>query len=371
MIVKILSIVTLVSPTGEYGGPVRVALNQAQALIDRGHEVTIAGAHRGYDGVAPTDLHGIPAALFPARTVLPGAGFAGLTSPALNRWLRTAVRGFDMVHVHAARDLVTLPAAHCAYRAAVPFVLQPHGMIDPSSNPLARPLDSALTRPLLRSAKRVFYLTPEEHEALVAVGGSALALQELVNGVPIPTESRAAESKTEEVLYLARMAPRKRPLMFVEMARRLAHDHPETRFTLIGPDEGEGKELRRAIAGEKSARVSWEGALAPEATTERMASASIYVLPSINEPFPMSVLEAMALGLPVVITESCGLAPLVRRTGCGLVTDETQAGLDDAVRSLLDDAVLARAMGEKGSRVAREELSMTAVARILEEAYSG
>lgn len=366
---KVLSIVTLVTPHGDYGGPVRVALNQAEELRARGHDVTVAGAHRGFGGTPPGDFDGIPAALFPAKTIVPGAGFAGLASPGLDRWLAGNIRDFDIVHVHAARDLVTLPAARRASKAGIPFVLQTHGMIDPSSHPLAVPLDALLTRPLLRRAKQVFYLTPEERSGLVDVGGETLALRELPNGVPIPA-GRRREPAVREVLYLARLAARKRPMVFVETARRLARKHPGTRFTLVGPDEGEASRVERAIAETPSNALSWEGPLAPESTGARMRQASIYVLPSVDEPFPMSVLEAMSLGLPVVITDSCGLAPVVRRTGCGIVTDASQEGMDAAVDRLLDDDALAREMGERGVRAARDELSMPAVADILESAYS-
>lgn len=366
---RILSVVTLVSPRGDFGGPVRVAVNQARALTERGHDVVLAGGHRGFDGPAPRSLDGVPTALFPARRVVPGAGFAGLAAPGLYRWLASAAGRFDIVHVHAARDLVTLPAAHRVHRAGIPYVMQTHGMIDPSSNPLARPLDAVLTRPLLRTAKRVFCLTPSEQRDLRQVGGDALAFQELPNGVPLPRELRNEPTETE-VLYLARLAPRKRPMVFVEMARSLATEYPNVRFTLVGPDEGEGTRVEQAAADEPAGRLSWEGPLAPEATGGRMAAASIYVLPSIDEPFGMTVLEAMALGLPVVVTDSCALAPMIRRTQCGLVTDATQDGMNAAVRSLLADPDLARTMGERGTRTAREEFSMPAVADILEDAYS-
>ncbi|GHD45379.1 glycosyltransferase [Mycetocola manganoxydans] len=366
---RILSVVTLITPNGDYGGPVRVALNQAKALIARGHDVTVAGAHRGFPGAAPDELDGVPTALFPGRTIIPRVGFAGLASPGLDRWLRRNIGTFDIVHIHAARDFVTLPAARLARRAGVPFVLQTHGMIDPSSNPLARPLDAFLTRPLLGAAKRVFYLTPEEKRGLLSVGGSDLPLQELSNGVPTPASTFARPESTE-VLYLARLAPRKRPMVFVETANRLAAEHPEVRFTLVGPDEGEGPSVARAVSQARSGLLTWEGPLAPEETGRRMSSASIYVLPSVDEPFPMSVLEAMAHALPVVITESCGLAPIVTRAACGIVTDESQEAIDEAVRRLLSDPTSAREMGERGARTTREELSMPAVAEALETVYS-
>ncbi|MFU8946821.1 glycosyltransferase [Mycetocola zhadangensis] len=366
---KILSVVTLITPQGDYGGPVRVALNQAKALSERGHSLTIAGAHRGYGEAPPISFEGIAAALFPARMVLPGTGFAGLAAPQLSDWIDSEINSFDIVHVHAARDLVTLPAARRVHRAGIPFVLQTHGMIDPSSNPLSRPLDAALTRPLLRNAKWVFYLTPQERNDLIAVGGNDLALRELPNGVPQTTERRD-DATGREILYLARLAPRKRPLVFVEAARRLASKYPGARFSLVGPDEGEGARVERAIDESPATGLRWEGALAPEETGRRMSEASIYVLPSVDEPFPMSVLEAMAVGLPVIITESCGLAPLVRRTGSGIVTDESLEALVGAIDSLLASPELAQEMGRRGLEAARTELGMSAVAQVLEDAYS-
>ncbi|MEJ7754401.1 MAG: glycosyltransferase, partial [Candidatus Limnocylindrales bacterium] len=152
---RILSIVTLVSPLGEYGGPVRVAVNQANALRELGHDVTIAGGVRGYGRDVPTTINGVPARLFRASTLVPRTGFAGLAAPGLWRWFRRHARDYDVLHLHAARDLVTLPVGRLARRQGVPYVVQAHGMIDPSSNPLATPLDAVLTRAVLRGAAHV------------------------------------------------------------------------------------------------------------------------------------------------------------------------------------------------------------------------
>jgi len=367
--VRILSIVTLVSPTGEYGGPVRVALNQARALAERGHEVLVAGAHRGFTGAPPRRMEGVRLALFPARTLLPGAGFAGVASPGLYRRLAALTRGVDIVHVHAARDLVTMPAVDWLRRHGVPYVVQTHGMIDESGNPLARPLDAALTRPGLRGARRVFHLTDRERADLIAVAGDGLRLEELPNGVPMP-DARADGSGDPEVLYLARLAPRKRPAAFVEMAERVALRFPSARFRLVGPDEGEGRAVRARIEGlSGSADVQWEGPLNPSLTTDRMSGASVYVLPSVDEPYPMSVLEAMALGLPVVITDSCGLAPAVAEAGAGVVVDESVDALTAAVESMLADPEAARTMGAAGRAFTRDRLAMPAIAEQLERAY--
>jgi glycosyltransferase involved in cell wall biosynthesis len=366
---KVLAVVTLVSPHGEYGGPLRVAVNQLRALADRGHEVVLAGATRGYD-TPPQSIDGVPTRLFPARTLVPGTGFAGLGSPGLWRALRRHVREFDVVHVHAARDLVTLPAARIAQQAGIPTVLQTHGMIDETTNPLAVPLDAALTRPALHSARYVTYLTPRERDSLRAVAGGRISLTDLPNGVP-EARTVADPGGSTEVLYLARLAPRKRPELFVEAAEILAPEIPQATFRLVGPDEGEADGVSRRIAASGLGdRLRWEGALPPDETGSRLARAGVYVLPAVDEPYPMSVLEAMSAGLPVVVTDSCGLAPVVTDADAGIVVDDRRESLVDAIRVLLADPAAAAERGRRGQELMQREFTMDAIAARLERLYN-
>jgi glycosyltransferase involved in cell wall biosynthesis len=365
---RILSVVSLVTPDGAYGGPVRVALNQAAALIKLGHQVTLAAATRGYQD-PPLEIDGVPIRLFPALTVLPGTGFAGISSPQLLRWLPNAIRAAEVVHLHTARDLITLPAAALTHRAGVPYFLQTHGMIDASTNPLAAPLDAVATRRLLRAAAGVFHLTEFERSQLQQVAGD-LRFVPLANGVP--SAAATPPPNQPEVLFLARLASRKRPKLFVEAARRLHADYPDTSFALVGPDEGEGRTVEAAItaAVAEGAQVSWEGALAPDRTLERLGRSSVYVLPSVNEPYPMSVLEAISVGRPVVVTESCGLADFVRRTDAGIVVDDSVEALTEAIAELLADPAAAAQRGLRGQTAVRAELSMEAIAEQLVGQYS-
>lgn len=365
---RILSVVTLVTPDGAYGGPVRVAVNQAAALAEKGHHVALVAATRGFDH-PPTEVDGVPLRLFTARTLLPGTGFAGLTSPGLLGWLRSAVRDVDVVHVHAARDLVTLPAAALARRAGVPYFLQTHGMIDPSTNPLAGPLDAALTRPLLKAAAGVFHLTELERTQLQEVAGT-LRFRSLANGVPLAETTAAPQPP--EVLYLARLAPRKRPQLFVTAAHSLHARFPTTRWSLVGPDEGEGDAVGAGIAAAaaEGVAIDWTGGLAPQRTLDRLRQASISVLPSINEPYPMSVLEAMSVGRPVVITDTCGLAEFVRSHDAGIVVNDSIEELTAAIGALLADPDAAAAKGARGRQAVRTELSMDAIAEELVRCYS-
>ncbi len=368
---RILHVVTLVSPDSAYGGPVRVAENQCTALLRRGHDVQLVAGVRGYDSV-PDSVGLVPARLFPARTAIPRIGFAGLRAAGLLRWVRRHAGEFDVAHVHLARDFVTLPAALALLRAGTPVVAQPHGMIDASERLLAKPLDHFLTKPVLRAASSVFHLTPREFDDLAGVAGESIAFRELHNGVP---EARHSNDMTragdDEVLFLARLHPRKRPTTFVRMAASLIESGIDARFALVGPDEGEGAAVANLI--EESSlqrRVRYEGPLPPAQSISRMARAKVYVLPSVDEPYPMSVLEAMSVGLPVVVTDTCGLAPLIAESECGIVvaSDDVDS-LSSAVRTILRTPGLAREMGENARRIAAQRLDMSSVTDVLEQNY--
>lgn len=367
---RIVQVVTLITPDGTYGGPVRVALNQARALIDAGHDVVVAAAQYGFGGSAPETLDGVPLRLFPSKTLVPGIGFAGLSSPGLRTWLTSEISQVDVLHVHLARDFVTLLAARAAIKASTPLVVQPHGMLDATHNPLALPLDAVFTKPILRKANCVFFLTDQEERDLVQFAGAELALKRLHNGVrAVATVSRSKEDALD-VLFVARLHERKRPALFVEMARTLSRKFPNATFSLVGPDEGEGAAVQRAIeAAGPDARIRWEGALPMEQTPQRTQKSAIFVLPSINEPFPMAVLEAMAAGLPVIVTETCGLAPTITSTGSGIVVNDSLDQLVGAVERLLAENDLRLSMGAEARATATAQFGMPSVEAVLSGEY--
>lgn len=363
---RILQVVTLISPDGAYGGPARVALNQCAALRAAGVDPLLTGATRGYS-TAPSEVDGVRVRLFPSRTLLPRTGFAGLGAPELYRWFSRHRNGFDLVHIHLGRDLVALPVAVAARRYRIPYVLQTHGMVTRSKHPLARPLDAAWTRRVLRDAGTVFYLTSNERDELISVGGTRLRLTHLGNGVP-QYHRATSDTAVPEVLFAARLQQRKCPTAFVHMARTLLEAGVEARFTLVGPDEGEGAAVLEAIGSDP--RIRWEGALDSAQVPHRMAAACVFVLPSVREQYPMAVLEAMAVGIPVVVSDDCGLAATVVRARCGIATSPTPSSMAGAVRSLLADPTVAAEMGARGRSVAHRDFGMNAVVRQLSDTYT-
>jgi glycosyltransferase involved in cell wall biosynthesis len=366
---NILHVATMVSRDEAYGGPLRVALNQARSLERRGHQVVLAAGWRGA-GSPPSEWHGARVSLHPVRQVLP-TGFSGLMSPGLLRWLRRNTTAFDVIHVHAARDLVMLPVLSVLSLQRVPFVSQTHGMIVPDRRLTARALDALATRRLLESAGAHLALTALEEEQLSRFLRRPRIVR-LHNGVPIPEIVVSANLESRpEVLFVARLHARKRPVTFVEMAAELRRRGVVARYTIIGADEGELQAVTSAIDRYSlTDEISYLGGLAHEEVLERLARAAVYVLPSINEPFPMSLLEALSVGLPSVCTPSCGLADVLRSRRAGIVAEADAMRLADAVEHLLTDQIVWAAVSRSARTTAHDLFGMEAVTDKLLNTYA-
>lgn len=362
---RILQVLTYTSADGAYGGPVAVARAQCAELARRGHEVSLV---TGWDGIERTEVEGVRVLPRPVRRV-PGMGFAGLAAPHAWMDVRRLARTADVVHLHYARDLVQLPAAALVPRGT-PLVLQAHGMVRPDERLAAKALDGLFVRRTYRQAAAHLCLTHAEEIDVPRVGSTNGTIERIRNGVPLPPD-RAAWAATPRVLFLARLQERKRPVAFVEMAARLLSAGVRAEFVLHGPDEGELPAVNAAIERHGIAEhVRYGGALAPHDVPRVLADAQAYVLPSVREVFPMALIEAMAAGLPSLLTTDNGVATELAERGTALVTPEDPASMAAALAPVLEDRDAWGRLASSAREDVRRHFSPEAVADRLEDVYA-
>ncbi|MEV5257547.1 glycosyltransferase [Streptomyces anulatus] len=377
---KILHVVTLHTPDHAFGGPTRVAFNLSRVQRAAGDDARVMALGDGFpEGELPSQVEGVPVHLFQARHLLPMFEVSGITSATLLRTARRMMRGADLVHVHLMRDLVTLPAALLALVSRTPLVVQTHGMIDPTEKKVAQLTDLLGVRRVLREADAVLHLTEMERVDVndVAAPVPLTRTVRLVNGVR-PQERKPARDpgRPPTVLFLARIQERKRPEDFVSAMPYVLARHPDARFVLAGPDTG-ALAGTLALARKLGVADSLDhvGPLEHDQVLAADREADVYVLPAIEEPFPVSVLEAMSVGTPVVITRTCGQAPDVAGAGAGRVID-SRVGEDaanarkvaDAILELLEPEAAERA-GKAAWELVNEQFTIEAVTATLRRTY--
>lgn len=178
-------------------------------------------------------------------------------------------------------------------RLEAPIVYQPHAFAfaNPSRRALARQIYRVAERLLVKRSAAVVAITAEEEALARAVGA--------VHVVRSPNSSQAhsdvGRGPVPEVLAVGRLSPQKDPLFFAEVARRVRRVLPEVSFTWIGAGDSRlADELVRAD-------VEVTGWLDQQSVWDRMAGASVYVHTAVAEGFPLTVLDAAALEVPMVL----------------------------------------------------------------------
>jgi glycosyltransferase involved in cell wall biosynthesis len=319
----------------EYGGPIRVTEAMCAQLVRLGHDAEILP---GTDAPSPTATR---------FGYWPDVRTLGM--------LATRVRAADIVHVHGLWAVGPSMAAVYARMLGRPFVITPHGMLDHWSMRRSagrKKLYAALIeRTNLNAAAALHFFNAEEREEATAFGLRAPSFL-LPNGVDLAQfadlpgrdvlASRYPQTRGKKVvLFLGRLHPKKGLPLLLQALPRLA---PDVLLIIAGPDEiGHRAELEALITAEcVQDRVLFTGPVGDADKRLLLGGADLFVLPSHQEGDSVAVKEALAAGLPVVITRACHF-PEVERESAGLVINPGTEEVQRAIAQLCsDDALRAR-----------------------------
>lgn len=362
---RVLHVLHQLSVSGS--GPVAVIRSLLPELVSAGVRCAVAATTPPEGEDDGVQLPGIPVHRFPTGVARKHwKGHSRALSAFLDAQLRKG--SFDLVHVHEIWLYTTYTACRTAKRHSVPYIVTVHGATDGPSLGQKRLKKWAYMRCVqgrhLRSADAVQALTQAEAAHVRRIVGSTPVFV-LPNGVDFAgaakrSELRAFESRhpalkdQKTILFLGRLHRIKGLDVLVRSFARICDRHSDSVLVLAGPDDGVRARIERAVkkAG-LSNRVVFTGPIYGPAKAAAFAIADIFVLPSYSEGLSISVLEALAAGVPVVISEGCCF-PEVAEQSAGLVVRVDEQVLAGAMDALLSDRELREAMGEKGRVLARQ-----------------
>jgi len=383
---KILQVVSSFKPAWETGGTNRVVYEHSRSLVEKGHKVTVFTTDRGRKRVnspknRPVIVDNIQVYYF--RNISNYLARKKIITPYyLPLIARKEVKEFDIIHVHEPRTLVAPIIHHYAVKYSIPYVLQAHGSLTTffQKRWLKRTFDVVWGYQILKDASKLVAVTKTEAEQYKSMGVNEDKIEIIPNGIdlfefdnlPQKGEFKGKYGLGDDqriLLYLGRINKIKGLDLLARGFADLSSTLKDIKLVMVGPDDGYLSSLQKLVTTlEISDKVLFTGPLYGREKLEAYVDAEVYVLPSFYETFPVAVLEAFACGIPVIVTDRCGIADVINGQA-GLVVPYDKDQLKHALLKMLEDTKMRQGFGEKGRLLVREKYNWGTIAGQIERLY--
>jgi len=380
---KVLVVIPALSPV--YGGPSFSSIGLAEALGRRGLRVDIVTTNAaGPHNLRIKPHQWLAESTYRLRYFRRWGRFEVKFSPALMRWLFQHVADYDVVH---GMSVFNFPAyiycEACRWRD-VPYIIHPQGMLEPwaMSNKGWKKWTYFrwLKKPQLRRANVIHCLTKHEAEWIAALGlttpkvivPNGINFESMLKGDSNAFLLRYPElANKTRLLFLHRIDPKKGLDILAKSFARLRNRFPNIHLIIAGPDSTGywPTALRFFESAGCAAAVTCTGMLTGQDKADVLAAADVFVAPSYSEGFSMSVLEAMAAGLPSVITTGCNF-PEAAEAKVALEVPIDATAFAEAVASLIENFPAARRMGKRAREFIFQNYTWDQAARKTHEVYT-
>ncbi len=305
-------------------------------------------------------------------------------SRGMSQFLNEHVDRFDLVHVSEVWHHGAYSAYKVARKRSTPFVMSIRGELSEWSlrhKALKKKmyLKTILSK-MLRNADALHAITSAEKDQIARLGYDTRVIVApngidplLFDSLPDPSEfiNRFPNLQGRKIiLFLGRLNPKKGLEILARSFSTISRQYQNTALLVVGPDESGTREKMQAILRSESTldRTVFTGLLTGEDKLAAMACADVFVLPSHSDVLGISVLEALAARLPVVITEGCEF-PEVAENGAGFVVEASDKPVAESISALLSDPDLRARMGENGRKLVTEHYTWQATASKIADLY--
>lgn len=338
-----------------FGGGERHLADLSHALTDLGHEVYAASVPGSPLWTELAFLKGNTFELSKLNYVKNLTGLAGFVR----------AHDIEIVHAHAARDYhLAALAVRMASRGRL--VLTRHALF-----PLR-----GINKHLLSGAGRVIAVSQAVAESLRQYGViESSKITVIHNGIDTDRFAPAVAGGDNPVLVgtVGHLAPIKGHDVFVRAAALIAARRPEVRFVVIGEDKSPQMDHRQSLESLITELGLSESVTMPgwkDDISDVLSSLTLFVSAARSEPFGLSIVEAMAAGLPIVASASEGAMEIIEDGHSGkLVPVDDAESLAEAINDLLDDPLERSRLGCNALLVARKRYSLARMASDTERIY--
>lgn len=381
---KILHVIANLAP--RYGGPSQAILGMTRSLVELGHKVTIFTTNQDGNGVLDVPIEqpiyrdGVEIRYFPIQS----PRFFGTSFPMANA-LKREIKNFDIVHIHSLYLFHGAVAGHYCRKYGVPYILRPHGTLDPFIYKRHRGrkaiLEFLFEKRNLNHAAALHYTTEEERElarpfinhdrGFVVPNGINLEDYKMpIIGGKFREKYKETQGK-KIILFFSRLNFKKGLDLLIEAYSEIAKAREDVHLVITGPDnEGYGTTVKKWISKKDIVnRVTFTGMLTGEEKLQVLSEADMFVLPSYSENFGISVIEAMLCGLPVIISNKVNIYRELLENNAGEVVNCDAKELAQIIFKLLDNPEYSKQLSENGKKLVGNYFQWSMVGKALEKHY--
>jgi len=387
---RLLMVVQSYFPFQERGGPVVKVRALAHGLSGLGHDVTVLTADLGLSKYIAAGMtaekiavgwlareNGVKAVYLPTI-----AHYRDITlNPNVIGFSRASLRDFQLVHFFGLYDTMGPVVSGFCRRYRIQYVVEPMGMYRPIDRgfKLKRLWHRNLGASYLKHAAYLVATSEMERQELIEDGVPAEKVVIRYNGVdrdvpatqPPQGTFRAQYGISADeplIVFLSRLIPRKGADILIDAFASVC---PKRGYLVIAGPEGDPAYVaglrQRAVDRGIASRVLFTGPLYDAAKAAALQDATVFALPSRYENFANVAAEAMAHGVPVIISDACGIRSLVENRA-GLVVAPEAEPLTETLRELLSDRTLYAKLKD-GCRGVTDELSWDSLAAKMQAYY--
>ena len=384
---KILMINPFYYPAIKYGGPIFCQYDLDIALVKENVIVDVLSTDGGLEDSSLVhgtwyDYNGIRIKRFKYFgyehfTFSPGIFFESLNIAS----------NYDLIHISGVWNFPTLAGSISGLVNNVPYVITPHGTLNKNSVSLKSKdkkflYYNMIANHCLNRASAIHFTTKDERDNVLSLFNIKARHIIVPNGINLksylnlPQNGFFIENHEEligkkYIIFLGRITRIKGLDILAQAFGRISQTHPDIYLVIAGPDnEGLIQNLKPILASNLVLdKTIFTGMLSDKMRIASLVDSSVFVLPSYSENFGMAVVEAMACGAPVVISNNVGIYREVQERNAGIVVEATPDSIYHGVVALLDNQQLRGEVVSNAKRMLSELYDISNVANTMIEEY--
>jgi len=390
---KILCVSPSYWPAFQFGGPIYSVHGLNKALVKKGIDVTVYTTNVGLDEkisvIQEADIDGVNVIYFPFVKTFEFIGQTGWQfSWEMRNAIKDNIKNFDLTYIPAIWNYPVAIAAYYCRKYKKPYIIIPKGSLYPYTFNKKRWKKqlyyNLISKKDIKGASMLIYATKDEFEKVHSFLGLTNRSAIIPNGIDLlefnnPPQKEIFRKKypflkdKEVILFLGRVNWKKGLDILVRAFGKLARKRDDVCLLLVGPNEsGYIDKVKKWLKSEGVLNKSFfTGLLKKEKKLEAFMGSDIFILSSYSENFGMAVIEAMACGLPVIISNQVGIYKEVGSAKAGLIINTDHNELYNAFIKLIDNKKESLEIGKRGRKLVEKYFDIDKVADKMIKAFEG